>query len=114
MNLIAKEYCASNIEGKGVLILSEFAGAASQLYQDALLVNPYDRQQVAETIHRAFRMDEDERRNRMRKLRRAIKRHDIIKWVNTFLQAGISRNLMDFPQDELFVPSPNGEVGEYE
>jgi len=109
MNLIAKEYCASNIEEQGVLILSEFAGAASQLYQEALLVNPYDRQQVADTIHTAFLMDQNERRNRMRRLRRAIKRHDITNWVNSFLQAGIAQNLMDFPQAGFFVPSPNGE-----
>jgi len=108
MNLIAKEYCASNIEEQGVLILSEFAGAASQLYQDVLLVNPYDRQQVADTIHTALLMDYNERRTRMRRLRRAIKRHDIISWVNSFLQAGIAQNLMDFPQAKLFIPSPNG------
>jgi trehalose 6-phosphate synthase len=111
MNLIAKEYCASNIEEKGILILSEFAGAASQLHRDALLVNPYDRQRMADTIHAALRMQDDERQARMRRLRRFIKRHDIINWVNSFLHAGIARNLGDFPQAEFFVPSPNGGVG---
>lgn len=109
MNLIAKEYCASNIEEKGVLILSEFAGAASQLYHDALLVNPYDRRQVADTIHTAFVMEYEERQIRMRRLRRSIRKHDIINWVNSFLQAGIAQNLKDFPQAEFFVPSPNGD-----
>jgi len=111
MNLIAKEYCASNIEEKGILILSEFAGAASQLYRDALLVNPYDKQRVADTIHAALGMQDDERQVRMHRLRRFIKRHDVINWVNSFLHAGTARNLGDFSQAEFFVPSPNGGVG---
>ncbi|MCE5274153.1 MAG: trehalose-6-phosphate synthase [Syntrophaceae bacterium] len=105
MNLIAKEYCASNIEEKGVLILSEFAGAASQLHQNVILVNPYDRQRTADAIHSAFVMDLEQRRSRMRRLRRSIQRHNVIDWVNTFLRAGISKDLRDFPQAELFVPS---------
>ncbi|HPI92778.1 MAG TPA: trehalose-6-phosphate synthase [Deltaproteobacteria bacterium] len=106
MNLIAKEYCASNTEEKGVLILSEFAGAASQLHQNVLLVNPYDRQRVADAIHTAFLMPHDERQARMKRLRRSIQKNDIINWVNSFLQAGIAQNLGDFPQAEFFVPSP--------
>ncbi len=106
MNLIAKEYCACNIEEKGVLILSEFAGAASQLHQAAVMVNPYDRVRTADAIHQAFCMGNDERQARMRRLRRSVQRNDIIDWVNSFLRAGISRDLKDFPQVELFVPSP--------
>lgn len=109
MNLIAKEYCASNIEEKGVLILSEFAGAASQLHQNALLVNPYDRQRTADAIHTAFLMTHDERQARMRRLRRSIRKNDIVNWVNSFLQAGIAQDLRDFPRAEFFVPSPNGD-----
>src|SRR5205823_6499125 len=55
MNLVAKEYCACCIDQNGVLILSHFAGAAEQLKRDALLVNPYDIEQVADTIWKAFR-----------------------------------------------------------
>jgi trehalose 6-phosphate synthase len=105
MNLIAKEYCASNIEEKGVLILSEFAGAASQLHQSALMVNPYDRVRIADAIHAAFVMDHDQRQARMRRLRRSIQKNDIINWVNSFLRAGIARDQKDFPQVEFFVPS---------
>ena len=104
MNLIAKEYCASNIEEKGVLILSEFAGAASQLFANALMVNPYDRMRTADAIHEAFTMAYEQRQERMRRLRRSIQRNNIINWVNTFLRAGIAKDLTHFPQAEFFVP----------
>src|SRR4030095_13970988 len=70
MNLVAKEYCACRIEEDGVLILSQFAGAAEQLRRDALLVNPYDVEQVPDTILKAFRMSAAERRARMKRMRR--------------------------------------------
>lgn len=105
MNLIAKEYCASNIEEKGVLILSEFAGAASQLYQHAIMVNPFDVQGIAEAIHTAFKMDHDERQARMRKLRRTVQHYDIFFWVDTFLRTAIAKRLEDFPHMEMFVPA---------
>ena len=56
MNLVAKEYCACRTDEDGALILSQFAGAAEQLKPDALLVNPYDVEQMADTIVEAFRM----------------------------------------------------------
>ena len=105
MNLIAKEYCASNIEEQGVLILSEFAGAASQLHDRALMVNPYDIQKTADAIHTAVTMSPEERRERMARLRRSIIRNDIVKWVNSFLHAAIAKDLRDFPKAEFFVPS---------
>lgn len=87
MNLIAKEYCAANVEQNGVLILSEFAGAASQLRGNALLVNPYDIEGVANAIQRAYHMGTEERRCRMRRLRNSIHKHDIFWWVERFLEA---------------------------
>ncbi|OQX84329.1 MAG: trehalose-6-phosphate synthase [Candidatus Latescibacteria bacterium 4484_7] len=104
MNLVAKEYCVSNIEEKGVLILSEFAGTAAQLQKGALLVNPYDIQKVADAIYRAFKMDEAERKIRMSKMRKAIKRSDIFWWVNSYLQAAISHDLESFPLLEEYLP----------
>jgi trehalose 6-phosphate synthase len=86
MNLIAKEYCACQIEGDGVLILSEFAGAAVQLRRDAVLVNPYDLDGVAEAIRRAVTMTRKERRPAMRRLRRTIQRQDICWWTERFLK----------------------------
>jgi trehalose 6-phosphate synthase len=87
MNLVAKEYCASSVENNGVLILSEFAGAADQLGKGALLVNPYDVESTADAIHQAFVMDSDERRKRMRLLRNEIRRNDVHRWLDNFIQA---------------------------
>lgn len=84
MNLVAKEHCACSIED-GVLILSEFAGAADQFHQDALLVNPYDVEGVADAIISAYRMPLAERQTRMRALRRDVRRHDVFWWVDSLL-----------------------------
>lgn len=97
MNLVAKEYCACSIEEECVLILSEFAGAAAQLQRGALLVNPYDVEGVADAICRAFTMSDDERRTRMRRLRRSVREYDIFWWVDGFLRAVIAKDLGAFP-----------------
>ncbi len=87
MNLVAKEYCAASVDNNGVLILSEFAGAADQLSKGALMANPYDIEGMADMIHRAYHMDADERRRRMRTLRAEIRRNDVYRWVGWFLTA---------------------------
>ena len=104
MNLIAKEYCACQVDAQGVLILSEFAGTAAQFHPGALLVNPYDVVGVAEAIHRAFHMDPEERRARMTRLRRNVARNDIYRWVDSFLSIAIEKRLNDFPRSEFYVP----------
>ena len=101
MNLVAKEYCAVNGDGKGVLVLSEFAGAAHQLHRGALLVNPYDLEGVADAVYQAYKMDPQERTERMDRLRRNVQQQDVFRWVSSFLQAGIEQNLADFPQQAL-------------
>ena len=106
MNLVAKEYCAANIDEKGVLILSEFAGAAAQLQRDAYLVNPYDSEGVAKALHRALHWDTGLRRRHMTRLRDQVRRNTIFEWVDGFLQAGIARRLGDFP--EVAMPSLEG------
>ncbi|NCC77157.1 MAG: trehalose-6-phosphate synthase, partial [Clostridia bacterium] len=106
MNLVAKEFCACSIENNGVLILSDFAGAAAQLHHGALMVNPFDIEGMADVIHRACTMTVAERQRRMEKLRRSIQRYDIFRWVNAFLQAAVNQDLEEFPQAELFVPKP--------
>ncbi len=87
MNLVAKEYCAARSDSDGVLLLSEFAGAAPQLKNGALLVNPYDEIGVASAINRSFHMDRDERRKRMSRLRTSIRRNDILRWRDSFFAA---------------------------
>src|SRR3989449_2229483 len=88
MNLVAKEYCACRIENDGVLILSQFAGAAEQLKPGALLVNPYDIEQMADTILEAFRMNEAERSARMKRMRHMVRKENVFWWGDSFLKAG--------------------------
>ncbi len=84
MNLVAKEYCACQADDGGVLVLSEFAGAARELNLGALLVNPYDTEGVASALYRAFRMSGREQRIRMHRMRLWLKRHDVFRWCQSF------------------------------
>jgi len=84
MNLVAKEYLASRDDGDGVLILSKFTGAAVEL-RDALIVNPYDIDGVAETIHRALELPTAERRIRMQRMRRHVMEHNVYRWAASVL-----------------------------
>jgi len=84
MNLISKEYCAATSDNRGVLILSEFAGAAAQLSKGALMVNPYDFDQTADAIYQAFNMNDEEKIRRMRLMRSEIRRNDLNRWVRWF------------------------------
>jgi trehalose 6-phosphate synthase len=88
MNLVAKEYCASRPSEDGALILSQFAGAAEQLKPGALLVNPYDVEQMADTISTAFRMNQAQRTARMKRMRRNVRAENVFWWVDAFLDAG--------------------------
>jgi trehalose 6-phosphate synthase/phosphatase len=106
MNLIAKEYLAAHDGGTGVLVLSEMAGAAREL-GEALLVNPFDIDQVVEALHRALVMDEDEARARNALMQRRIKRYTVTKWAEEFLeglkritdeQAGLDARILDTAQ----------------
>ncbi len=104
MNLVSKEYVASNIDNDGVLILSEFAGSAAELHEEALLANPYDICGLADSIIKAFNMPDEEKEERMRKMRRIVKRNNIFKWVESFLEAAISKDLKSFPVTYEYVP----------
>ncbi len=105
MNLVAKEYCASHIAGDGVLILSEFAGAAAELQTGALLVNPFDVVGVAEALRAAFAMPEGERRARFRRLRKTVRERDIYRWLDTFLRAAADHELSDYPLVADYLPA---------
>jgi len=84
MNLVAKEYLAARDDEDGVLVLSKFTGAAVEL-GDALLVNPYDIEGVAEAIHRGLEMDRGERRMRMQRMRRQVMEHNVYRWAANIL-----------------------------
>jgi trehalose 6-phosphate synthase/phosphatase len=85
MNLVAKEFVASRTDGDGVLVLSEFAGAAWEL-PEALQVNPYDTDATGEVIFRALGMDREERRARLAPLRERVATFDVHRWVSSFLE----------------------------
>src|SRR5690625_6218676 len=86
MNLVAKEYVAARRDLGGVLVLSEFTGAADELGQ-ALLINPHDIDGTKATIMRAIAMEPREGRRRMRALRRRVVEHDVQRWADSFLNA---------------------------
>lgn len=84
MNLVAKEYLAARDDEDGVLVLSKFTGAAVEL-RDALIVNPYDMDGVAEAIHRGLEMSAPERRLRMQRMRRHVIEHNVYRWAASIL-----------------------------
>jgi trehalose-6-phosphate synthase len=84
MNLVAKEYLAARGDEDGVLLLSKFTGAAMEL-GDALLVNPYDIEGVAEAIHRGLEVHPGERRMRMQRMRRQVMEHNVYRWAANIL-----------------------------
>ncbi|WP_026632069.1 bifunctional alpha,alpha-trehalose-phosphate synthase (UDP-forming)/trehalose-phosphatase [Dyadobacter alkalitolerans] len=83
MNLVCKEYVASRKDRKGVLILSEMAGAAAEL-GEALIINPLDVQDIADAIKIAFEMPEEEQTKRMDAMRGRIKAYDVFAWTEDF------------------------------
>ena len=87
MNLVAKEFCASQVDERGVLVISEFAGASHELRHGAILVNPNDLAGVAAAIHEAAIMPAEEKQTRMRLLRSLVKEHNVHRWARAFLEA---------------------------
>jgi trehalose 6-phosphate synthase len=80
MNLVAKEFVASRIDGDGVLILSAFTGAAREL-TDAVIVNPFYPDETAEAMHQAINMPATERRRRMNRMRSVVSLNNIYRWA---------------------------------
>ncbi|WP_336344916.1 alpha,alpha-trehalose-phosphate synthase (UDP-forming) [Halalkalicoccus ordinarius] len=89
MNLVAKEFVAAQLDSEGVLLLSEFAGAHEELGDDAVTINPYDTQGVADAIDRALALPEEERRERMTTLRERVNSYDLVAWMDDVLSAAL-------------------------
>jgi len=86
MNLVAKEFVASRVDDDGVLILSEFTGAAREL-TDALIVNPYSVEEMGEAIRHSLEMPEAERSRRMQRMRTAVSNNNIYRWAGKAISA---------------------------
>ncbi len=84
MNLVAKEFIAARTDGDGVLILSKYTGSAREL-GGALLVNPFDTDQLADAMHAAFCMPEEERCRRMAGLREQVAKNDVFDWAKRII-----------------------------
>jgi trehalose 6-phosphate synthase/phosphatase len=84
MNLVAKEFVACK-EGKGVLILSELAGAANEL-SEAILVNPMDKEELSQAIETALEMPEDVQRTKLEHLQQRLKEYTVVHWMNDFIK----------------------------
>jgi alpha,alpha-trehalose-phosphate synthase [UDP-forming] len=85
MNLVSKEFVAARNDEKGVLVLSQFAGSSQEL-RGALIVNPYNGEQTADTIHRALTMPEKEQVSRMRRMRDVVKNYNVFRWSAELLK----------------------------
>ncbi|MBN2073131.1 MAG: trehalose-6-phosphate synthase, partial [Actinobacteria bacterium] len=86
MNLIAKEYASCKFDENGVLILSEFAGAAEEMKKFSIPVNPFDIEEVADSIKKALRMHASTRKKLMSGLRKIVRENDIYEWANNFIR----------------------------
>jgi len=113
LNLVAKEYIAANVEESGVLVLSEFAGAAVEL-TDAVLVNPYSLSQMDAAIDQALDMPEPEQRARMALLGEVVRRHDIGAWsehiMDCFAELGPQASSAAEPNRSLLLSHTKGGV----
>jgi len=96
MNLVAKEFVASRDDEQGALILSSFTGASREL-RDALIVNPYDTEQLAEAIRFALEMDPEERSGRMGRMRKIVKEHNVYRWAGNLI-AELSEIRLEKPE----------------
>lgn len=89
MNLVAKEFVASRNNNDGVLILSRFAGASQEL-QGALIINPYDIEQMSDAIKTALEMSKKGQQERMKQMRQVIVEHNIYSWAANLLRTMVS------------------------
>jgi trehalose 6-phosphate synthase len=101
MNLVAKEYVASRHDDGGALILSRFTGSAREL-EEALTINPFSIAEVADAVHQAATMTDDERKRRMERMRAQVRKNNVYRWAGRILS-----NLLRFD-----LPESEGEEAE--
>jgi trehalose 6-phosphate synthase/phosphatase len=111
MNLVAKEFIACQRENAGLLILSEFAGAAEELF-NAILVNPYDSAAVAGTLTDALALPTEEKRNRILPMRDRVMRYDARHWARSFIDDLISGPISDARTVEADIREAREQVGQ--
>jgi trehalose 6-phosphate synthase/phosphatase len=111
MNLIAKEYVASRVDLSGVLILSEMAGAAKEL-GEAIIVNPNDRDQIAEALKEALEMPLDEQKRRNQIMQQRLRRYDVIRWATDFVtQLAQMKEVQERFTAKLLTPVTKNQIG---
>ena len=86
MNLVAKEYIASRVDDRGVLILSEMAGAVDEL-DSSIIINPHNNEEIAQAIDQALRMPHTEQRDRLNAMQRRIEKSNVVSWATDFLSS---------------------------
>jgi len=110
MNLVAKEYIATRTEQDGVLVLSEMAGASKEL-GEALLINPFNFEEIADTLKQAIEMPVKEQKRRMKNLQKRISRYTVERWAEEFMTAlDSSQNVSQYIQAEAFTKHQQNKV----
>jgi len=115
MNLIAKEFIATKTDGSGVLILSEMAGAASEL-GEAITINTHNKQAIIDAIKEALEMPKDEQIERNRLMQKRLSRYTVTRWANDFLEtlSDVKRNQQQLSVHKLVKPIRKNLINEYE
>ena len=110
MNLVAKEYTATKVDGKGVLILSETAGAAQEL-GEAIIINPNNQEEIAEALVKALEMPEQEQIERNRVMQERLHRYDVVRWANEFTDKLLAiKKLQHEMVEKALTPEMQGKI----
>jgi trehalose 6-phosphate synthase/phosphatase len=99
MNLVAKEYTSTKADGKGVLILSETAGAAQEL-GEAIIINANNQEEIAQALAKALEMPEQEQIERNRTMQKRLRRYDVVRWANEFMDKLLSAKKLQRGMEE--------------
>ena len=97
LNIVCKEYAASNLDLRGAIILSEFAGASTEIGEYVYLVNPYDTENMADTIKKVLEDDKEVKRKKMEDLREHVSKFNIYWWSDTYFKLSEGKGVEEFP-----------------